>query len=114
MASEPPEWTTPPDPVRYDGSEHFVGADASVRDFWAYGFRDLKSNTTRGLLAEFLVAKAVGAEQPPPDWHEYDVETPAGTRVEVKSSAYVQAWAQRRRSAIKFSGLRARIWSDAT
>lgn len=108
--SETPEWTTPPDPTAYVGTEPFIGADATVRDFWAYALRDLKSNTTRGLIAEFLVARAVGTVRIPPDWHEYDVETPSGIRIEVKSSAYVQAWSQQRPSRIVFSGLKAKRW----
>ena len=27
-------------------------------EFWAYALRDLRTNTTRGFLAEFLVARA--------------------------------------------------------
>ena len=38
--------------------------------------------------------------------------TPSGIRVEVKSSAYLQSWKQRRLSQITFTGLTGRAWSD--
>jgi hypothetical protein len=82
-----------------------TGLAGSVKDFWSYAARDLRSNVLRGVFAEWLVAKAVGATEPLPEWHEFDVLTPAGTRVEVKSSAYLQAWPQRDLSAVKFGGL---------
>jgi hypothetical protein len=46
----------------------------------------------RGVLAEFLVAKAVGATQTlKHEWTNFDVETQAGIRVDVKASAYWQS-----------------------
>ncbi len=95
----------PPPAPELSGDERFKGLDRSVREFWSYAARDLRSNVLRGVLAEWLVAKAVGAAEPRPEWDEFDVLTPAGVHVEVKSSAYLQAWPQRRLSEIKFSGL---------
>ena len=92
------------------GTERFKGLGSSVSDFWSYVARDLRSNTTRGVLAEWLVAKAVGATEFQPDWHDFDVLTPRGVRIEVKSSAYIQAWRQRRLSTIIFSGLSSQKW----
>ncbi len=37
-------------------------------------------------MAEFLVAKAVGAHGPRLEWDAYDVLAPDRTRIEVKSS----------------------------
>ncbi|WNV74126.1 hypothetical protein [Geodermatophilus sp. DSM 44513] len=75
---------------------------------------DLRTNTVRSLLAEFLVARAVGAATTPRiEWDEYDVLTPEGTRLEVKSGAYLQAWEQSRLSTIQFGGLTARTWSES-
>ncbi len=88
------------------GDERFKGLDHTVNDFWSYAARDLRSNVLRGVLAEWLVAKAVGATEPRPEWDEFDVLTPARVPVEVKSSAYLQAWPQRDLSKISFSGLR--------
>lgn len=72
---------------------------------------DLRMNNVRGYLAEFLVARAVGALGPRLEWDAYDVRAPDGTKIEVKSSAYLQVWDQRRPSRIVFSGLRGRTWT---
>lgn len=96
------------------GIECFKGLGSPVSDFWSYAARDLRSNTIRGILAEWLVAKAVGATEFQPDWHDFDVLTPGGVRIEVKSSAYLQAWRQRRLSTIIFSGLTSQKWDPET
>lgn len=72
---------------------------------------DTMANTVRSMLAEFLVAKAMGAwDQPRVEWDSCDLRIPEGG-VEVKASAYLQAWDQRAPSQIVFGGLRARTWS---
>jgi hypothetical protein len=45
------------------------------------------------------------------EWDTFDVLAPSGARIEVKSSAYLQVWDQRRPSRIVFSGLTGRTWS---
>ena len=104
----------PPHPIaRVDGSEAFNGIDATVADFWRWAFSDLRMNNVRGILAEFLVAKAVGAVvTPKEEWASFDVQTPEGVRIEVKASAHWQSWPQRGPSKIVFSGLTARSWQD--
>lgn len=104
----------PPHPIdRVEGGERFDGMDATVVDFWRWAFSDLRMNNVRGILAEFLVAKAVGAtEAPKEEWANFDVQTPDGIRIEVKASAYWQSWPQRGPSKIVFSGLTARTWED--
>ncbi|MFJ9080485.1 hypothetical protein ACIRO3_35410 [Streptomyces sp. NPDC102278] len=82
----------PPEPA--NGSERFVGLDATVLDFWRFGMSDLRTNTLRGYLAEFLVARAVGADRSRVEWDPFDVLTPQGIRIEVKSTGFVQAWTQ--------------------
>lgn len=64
----------------------------------------LVDNTTRGVLAEFIVARAVGAPTvgARDPWATFDLETPEGVKIEVKSSSYVQSWAQDRLSDINF------------
>ncbi|MGY1632232.1 hypothetical protein ACI784_11070 [Geodermatophilus sp. SYSU D01186] len=65
------------------------------------------------MLAELLVARAVGAaSRPRIEWDAYDVLTPEGIRLEVKSGAYLQAWEQSRLSTVVFGGLSARTWSS--
>lgn len=96
------------------GEEPLV-AGATVRDFWAWALGDLRLNANRGMLAQFLVARAVGDPRPRNDgWGDYDVESPDGIRIEVKSSGYLQSWRQQRPSRITFSGLKALRWDDAT
>ncbi len=91
------------------GNEPITGADARLRDFWAWAYSDLRANTVRPMLAEYLVARAVGADlRPRVEWDSYDVLTPERLRLEVKSGAYLQAWEQARLSSITFGGLRAR------
>lgn len=45
------------------------------------------------------------------EWDAYDVLTPEGVRVEVKSAGYLQAWAQRRLSRISFGSMKGRTWT---
>jgi len=89
------EKTVVPSPVVLEGSERFVGVDASVLDFWRFAMNDLRMNNVRGYLAEFLVARAVGATDNRVEWDAYDVLTPDGVRVEVKTRGYLQSWAQK-------------------
>ena len=97
---------TPSQALPLRGSEGFIGLDATVEDFWRWAFSDLRDNTTRGILAEFLVARAVGDKRllrvP---WDSFDVKTPDGITIEVKSSAYLQSWPQRRLSKLMFGRL---------
>jgi hypothetical protein len=98
-----------PPPARpLDASDNLKGNGVTVGEFWAWAYSDLRSNTVRGVFAEFLVAQAVGAEQKVRDaWDAFDVLSPAGKRIEVKSSAYLQTWPQDGLSTIRFSGLTA-------
>jgi hypothetical protein len=72
-------------------------------DFWQWAFSDLLSNALRGVLAEYIVACAAGCTQRPrTEWDAYDLQTASGLKIEVKSSAYLQSWEQKRLSAIRF------------
>jgi hypothetical protein len=87
----------------------------SVRDFWAWALGDLRLNSTRGMLAQFLVANALGDPRLRDDgWGNFDVLTAEGIKVEVKSSGYLQSWKQRNLSRIVFSGLKGRSWDAET
>ena len=93
------------------GDEVFAGLDATVSGFWRWAFSDLRENVVRGVLAEFLVARALGDRRPiRAAWDDCDIETPDGTTVEVKSAAYLQSWPQRKLSRITFSGLTGQRW----
>lgn len=93
------------------GEEVVAGTDATVVDFWRFALSNLRMNNARGYLAEFLVAKAVGSTGLRVEWDPYDVLAPDGTTIEVKTSAYLQAWDQYKLSTIQFTGLRSHIWS---
>ncbi|MGW2545305.1 hypothetical protein ACWC5I_31615 [Kitasatospora sp. NPDC001574] len=111
-SATPDDWHTPAELTPLDGNEAFRGMGVgTVLDFWRYAMPDLRTNTTRGLLAEFLVHRAVGAVAHTTAWESFDVLTPDGLKVEVKTSAYLQAWGQRRLSEIRFSRLRGRAWN---
>ena len=122
----------PPKAVRLDPNERLTRAgkqladpSATVGDFWSWAFSDLRQNSVRGHLAEYIVAKALSVILDVRSaWDDYDLllidlmvprhgdgstvgrRTPA--RVQVKSSGYLQAWPQNQLSQIIFSGLRSR------
>ena len=108
------------DGARVQGDEAFYAAGGaqgfSVLDFWQWSMADLVSNTTRGVLAEFIVAQALGVATTGvrEEWAAYDLCTPDGITVEVKSAAYVQSWMQRRLSSILFNVGKRRVWDAAT
>lgn len=104
----------PPDPPELVGWERFAGLDASVIDFWRFVMSDLRTNNVRGYLAEFLVAKAVGSELRRVEWEAWDITAPDGTRIEVKSSGYLQAWAQAKLSNPVFRVAAAFAWDVET
>lgn len=79
--------------------------------FWKWSSSDLVGNTLRGVLAEFIVASALGAvEGVRMEWDAYDIKTKGGIKVEVKSSAYIQSWSQQNLSTIRFSIKPAHGW----
>ena len=81
-------------PERLTGSES-LPKGATVLNFWQWMGSDLVSNALRGALAEYLVALAVGApDGVQEEWAPYDVKTPDGIKVEVKTSGYIQTWYQ--------------------
>lgn len=72
-------------------------------DFWQWSTSDVLSNSTRGRLAEFIVATALGvANKVRDEWDSYDLTTKDGIKVEIKTSAYLQSWHQDKLSSISF------------
>ncbi len=87
-----------------------------LNDFWRWASSDLVSNVTRGVVAEYLVAKAVGLN---PDavrveWDAYDLTSPEGIKIEVKSAAYIQSWHQPDYSRISFRVPKTLGWDAET
>lgn len=100
-----------------NGNEKFMienqNLNFSLLDFWRWSVSDILSNATRGILAEFIVAKAldVDVSNVRDQWDAYDLVTPENIRVEVKSSAYLQSWEQLDFSKISFSISTAIPWN---
>ena len=50
-------------PRRYTGKEKIVSCSgekiATLNDFWSWAYSDVLGNTERGILAEYLVSKAL-------------------------------------------------------
>lgn len=99
--------------IRKTGCEQFHDKGESLGfdliSFWQWSCSDIVSNATRGVLAEYLVSRAVGVGVGDirHEWDSYDLKTPDGVKIEVKSAAYLQSWAQKEYSKISF-GIKAR------
>lgn len=65
----------------------------TLLEFWQWAMSDLLSNANRGVLAEFIVGRILGADlsSARTEWTAYDLLYRA-YRLEVKSSAFVQTW----------------------
>lgn len=102
------------------GSEPFTDGEENLGfdllGFWQWSASDLVSNTTRGVLAEYLVARALGIDVSGvrDGWAAYDLRTPSGIKVEVKSAAYLQSWHQSKPSVVSFRTPRTRAWDPDT
>lgn len=110
----------PIDVVRRLGTERFhdlnrdLGFD--LLSFWQWSASDIMSNATRGVVAEYLVAEAVGvaANNVREEWAAFDVQAPDGTKIEVKSAAFIQSWHQRELSRISFVVPKTLEWTKET
>lgn len=105
--------------TRLTGDEAFRSGNQrlglTVTDFWRWGCSDLVSNATRGVIAEFLVASAIGiSDGVREEWSAYDLLGTDGTRIEIKASAYIQGWYQDDLSRPAFSCKPSREWSRTT
>lgn len=101
---------------------HGASAGISVKDYWSWAYSDLIDNTQRGVMAEFIVYYTHKPNYPPPprtqmreNWLPFDVTSPSGRRIEVKSAAYIQAWTPENIFAqIRFDIGRKLAWDNAT
>jgi len=106
-------------PVRKTGKEKFhLDGNPLPHDllsFWQWSASDLIGNTIRGILAEYIVASAVGkAGGSRIEWDAYDIETNEGIKIEVKSGAYIQSWSQKKLSSIQFGIRPTKRWDSKT
>lgn len=106
--------------TRKSGRERFrdgpMELDFDLLSFWRWSASDLVSNATRGIVAEYLIARAIGAnaEGVRDEWAAYDLETEDGVKVEVKSAAFLQSWYQGRPSRVSFVVPKTRAWDPST
>jgi hypothetical protein len=98
------------------GNEQLSTTGKTLLDFWRWNGSDLANNATRGVLAEFIVASALGIDLsiPRTEWAAWDLTSPEGIRIEVKSAAYLQSWTQKDLSRINFSIRPTRAWNADT
>lgn len=102
------------------GNEHLLFREKrlgnTLLDFWRWSVSDLLSNATRGRFAEFIVATATRIDISicRDEWSAYDLETPEGIKVEVKSAAFLQSWSQASYSQVSFSIKESQIWDADT
>jgi hypothetical protein len=93
------------------------GLQLSLIDFWRWSASDLVSNAARGILAEYIVASALGLADDGKirsEWDAYDLLTADSIKIEVKSAAYLQSWYHKKLSAISFGIRPTTGWNDAT
>ena len=103
--------------TRKTGSEQFANANIKEQliDYWAWAHSDICSNSERGKFAEYLVSLAMGcADGTTHEWGAYDIDSPEGIKIEVKSSAYLQTWAHKELSNITFSIRQSHAWNPET
>ena len=92
-------------PLSGDETLHFNGqlTNATVHDFWRWSASDLANNALRGVLAEWIVARALNVAQGVrTEWDAYDLIAPNNVTIEVKSAAYLQSWGQNKLSNVRF------------
>ena len=90
-------------------------ARAFRRAVLARGSRLFFNSLPRGVLAEFIVACALGvADQTRLEWDACDLITRSGKKLEVKSAAYIQTWDQKKPSRIVFSIAPSKGWEART
>lgn len=105
-------------PMRLTGDERFITSTSvvtpTVLDFWRWSTADLMSNATRGILAEFIVATALGVTgEIREEWSPVDLKY-KGMPIEVKASGYLQAWGQDQLTKPKFGVTKAQYYDRAT
>lgn len=87
----------------------------TVSDFWRWGVANLTGNALRGIVAEFLVARALDvASGTRVEWDAVDLHTADGVAVEVKCSGFVQTWEQQAPSRPSFDIAPKRSWDAST
>jgi len=89
------------------GNEKFQTENKTLKfkllEFWSWNQSNLIENRTRGILAEFIIKKALEIESDyRVEWDDFDLISNCGKKLEIKSAAYIQSWEQKKYSDIKF------------
>lgn len=118
--NESPVWARH-DVRRRDGEQRFTysnsAASMTLSEFWSWSASDLLSNTLRGQLAEFIVGSALGCtagDDVRREWDAFDLLTPDGVRIEVKSTAYLQSWGPTKPQSRRFTVSESYSWDART
>ena len=111
MANLPFERLVP----KADPATPIMNGACALVDFWQWAFSDLVSNEVRGTFAEFIVGHALGVlDGPRSSWGAWDL-TYGRSKIEVKATGDVQAWAPTGRPPKPSWGIRkAKGWDAAT
>ncbi|AZZ79865.1 hypothetical protein C5O27_01105 [Gordonia alkanivorans] len=114
MTDRPPAPRRAPDtPLTLRGRQ----LSATLGDFWSWSASDLLSNSLRGQLAEYIVGFALDclrADESRREWDAFDLVTPNGVRVEVKSTAHLQSWGPTTPNSLGFSIAERYAWDART
>jgi hypothetical protein len=103
-----------------DLTTHFKNCPVALNNktvsvFWQWGFSDLLQNTTRGILAEYIVAVLLGVDGKPRNpWESFDLRLNDGRTIEIKTMSRLQAWAQKQLSEPRVVIRPSRYWSAKT
>lgn len=103
-----------------EDSFHFSGVfergdKRCIGDFWEWAYSDLLQNTTRGVLAEFIVAFLLGCDEDPRNpWDAYDLKLRDGRTIEIKTMSKLQGWVQGKLSKPKVVLTPTRRWDTQT
>lgn len=95
------------DTTKKSGEEKFLSNNGEekfdLNSFWGWSCSELLGNTLRGVLSEYIVSKDVRCTaQIREEWDAYDLLSPEGIKIEIKSSSYLQSWAQKELTKIRF------------
>jgi hypothetical protein len=94
--------------------KYIAGTSLSVGRFWQWAYSDILSNRNRAIFAEFLVGAALDVlGDVRVEWDAVDLHY-EGKRIEVKTAAFVQSWAQSRPSKIVFDIGEKLAWDAST
>lgn len=96
-----------PEEMRLRGNADLI-AEANLLNFWQWAFTEMCDDSTRGVFAEWMVRMLLGlpcASEQRVSWANSDIILENGTRIEVKSSALVEAYKTFDEHGVRFADL---------